>query len=350
MNDLLRQVKVIARERWTQIKARRAERRLREREVDLAIERLVDQANPRLRALSGYRRKLFDAVSGCLDYCGDLAQRIPGPLMLDRPTWGADPVLNALFGDWERVRQVLSSRDVRLYAKESALKGGDCYGVLAALPILRKQLGLELVGNDIHRDVQQTVMTFANHEVGLPGPDEPTVRTQVAQAIMDNLIVVAVREIAGQEERIAELEERLRMIRIKRKAVCPGARGLDFLHDGSEGHLAEYETLGQRIEELEQELTQARVGLATLDDYLDRLKSILQQPEHYIGARPERVRLDRMNVVREDADPRESQEIELMRGYRADQPGRALLLIRFHREDLIPDSERLAEVERFLVT
>jgi hypothetical protein len=159
-----------------------------------------------------------------------------------------------------------------------------------------------------------------------------------------------VREIAGQEERIAELEDRLRMTRIKRKAVCPGARGLDFLHDGSEGHLAEYETLGKRIEELEQALSQARVGLATLDDHLDRLRSILEQPERYIGARPERVRLDRMNVVREDADHQESQEIELLRGYRADQAGRVLLLIRFRREDLIPDSERLAEVERFLVT
>jgi hypothetical protein len=210
MNDLLGQVKRIARERWTRVKVRGAARRLREREVDLAIERLVDQADPRLRALSGYRRKLFDAVSGCLDYCGDLAQRIPGPRTLDHPSWGADPVLNALFGDWERVRQVISSREVRRYTKETALKGGDCFAVLVVLPILRNQLG--------------------------------------------------------------------------------------------------------------------------------------------IGARLERVRLDRMNVVREDGDPSESQEIELLRGYRADHPGRVLLLIRFRREDLIPDSERLAEVERFLIT
>lgn len=348
MNDLFGQVRLFAREQWSRIKVQAAARRLREREVNLTVERLVDRANPRLRALPGYRRKLFEAVAGCLDYCSDLAQRIPGPLTLDRPNWGTDPLLNALFGDWERIRQVLTCPAVRDYAKQTDLQGGDCYGVLAALPLTRNQLGIELVGDDLHRDVQQTVMTFVNHEVVLPGPDEASVRAQSAQAIMDNLIVVAVQEIAVQEERIAELAERLRVVQIKRRSVTPAGRGLDFLHDGSLSHLAEYDALGKRMEELEQELAQARVGLATLDDHLDRLNAILVQPALYIGARPELVRLDRMNVVRESTDDRESREIELLRGYRSDRPGRVLVLIRFKREDLIPERERLAEIERFM--
>lgn len=348
MNALLDRATRSIRQHWTRLHARSAAHRQREETVRLAVERLVDQANPRLRAVSGYRRKLFEATAACLDYCHALAQRIPGPVTLDRPAWGTDPVLNALFGDWERVRQVISGPPVRAFVQETPLATDDCYAILAALPLRRNQLGMELVGDDIHRDVQQTVLTFVNHDVGLPGPDEDSVRARAAQAIMDTLVSVAVAEIAVQEERIEELEDRLRILRIKRKSVTPSPHGLDFLHDGSAAHATEYETLTRRIGEDEQALAEAQVGLATLDDYLHRLNAILAEPERWIGARTERVVLDRMNVVRESGDTREAQEATFLRGYRAGQPGRVLLLVRFKRADMIPASERLAEIERFM--
>lgn len=352
MNDLWGQVKGLVRAGWSQRRTRGEARRQREALVHQAIERLVERTDPRLRALPGYRRKLFAAVDGCLVYCTELAGRIPGPLTLDRPNWGTDPVLNALFGDWERVRQVLSGPAVRAYVKATALETADCYAVLAALPMEIDRLGMELVGDDVQRDVRQKVLTFANHEVGLPGPDESSVRAQAVQAVMDNLVVVAAAEIGGQEERIADLEERLRMVRIKRKSMSPGlGGGLDFLHDDTAGHLAESQALERRAVELEQELAGARTGLATLDDYLVRLNAILTEPQRHLGARPERYRLDRMNLGREGADAGgESRVVELLRGYRSDRPGRVLVLIRFRREDLIPDRERLAEIERYAGT
>lgn len=349
MNALWERIRLFAQEQLSRLQVKSAERRLRETQVHLAIERVVDQANPRIRALPGYRRKLFDAVSRSLDHCMDLTGRIPGPVLLNRETWSTDPLINALFGSHDRMRWVLTSPGVRAYIKETGLESSDCYAVLSAFPETRNQLGMEVLGDTLQRDVKQTTVSFAAHEVGLAGPDPQSVRASAAQAAMDILVGVAVKDIAAQEEQIAEFEDRLRIVRIKRKSLSPGARGMDFLSAGSQSHLAEYEAMGKRIQELEKDLADARQGLSTLDDYLDRLDALLQHPERHIGAKLERVRLDRMNVIRAQSETgsREGTELEFLRGYRDDKPGRVLLLVRFSRSEIIPESERLAKIERY---
>ncbi len=348
MSELWERVGRFVRDWWGSQQTAGADRRRHDEEVERTIERVVDHANPRIRGLPGYRRRLRDAVARSLDYCDELAQRLPGPVRLDRQTWSSDPQVNALFASADRMRWALTSPQVRAYVKETPLETGDCYAVLAAMPQVRSQLGMELLGDAIQRDVKQTTVSFANHEVGLPAGDPEQVRVLTAHAVMDTLVGTAVQDIAAQEERIAGLDERLRMVRIKQKALSPTARSVDLLGTGGEPKSAEYEALGKRIQELEMDLADARQGLSTLDDYLDRLVAVLRHPENHVGARLERVRLDRMNVVRQDRGDDDAQVLEFLRGYRGDRPGRVLLMVRFPRSELVPDSERLAEVERYV--
>lgn len=337
------------REQWSRLKVRSAEEKRLEDEVHRAIERVVDQSDPRIRGIMGYRHKLFDSVATSLRACSALAARIPGPVQVDPRTWATDPLINALFGSVERMRWVLSSPEVRQYVKDTALQTEDCFAFLLALPQVRTQLGMELLGDAVQRDVRQTTVSFANQEVVLPGPDADTVRRLAAGAIMDTLVGLAVAEITAQEERIAELEERLRIVRLKQKVLRPRAQGVDFVSEGGGSHLADYNALGKRILELEKDLAEARKGLSTVDDYLDRLNAELRHPEQLGGAKLERIRLDRMNVVREEtADGDDAVELEFLRGYRRGQPGRVLLLIRFPRSELIADQERLAAIEHYV--
>ena len=44
-----------------------------------AIEHVVDEINPKIRAVSGYRKKLAPAVERSLDYCLEIVAMIPGP-------------------------------------------------------------------------------------------------------------------------------------------------------------------------------------------------------------------------------------------------------------------------------
>ncbi|WP_295388323.1 hypothetical protein [uncultured Thiodictyon sp.] len=349
MNSLWQDLGHVVQEHWSRQRVREAERRLRESTIRLAIERAVDQANPRIRGLNGYRNRLHDAVAGCLDYCKELAWRIPGPVTVSRATWSSDPLLRALFSDPSRIRWELASNDCRDYMERTPLTTGDCYAILLAQPVFRKQLGMDLSGETMQRDIAQTTLSFENIDVVRCAESPEAVRAKTAQAIMDALVGFAAQDIGLQEARIAELEDSLRIMRIKKKVLSPATHGLEILRDRGTAHATEHLIIEKQIDELESELAAAHQGLSTLNDYLERLAALLQVPTALIAARPERVRLDRMNVVRPDRkDASNTFDIEFMRAYRGERAGRMVLLVRFARADLITDQERQMQAERYV--
>jgi hypothetical protein len=349
MSNLPQDLKHLVHEQWLRLRVRGAEQRLRERAIRRAIERAVSQANPRIRGLTGYRDRLHNAIADCLEYAKEIAERIPGPVTVNRQTWLQDRLIRALFGDPNRILWALSSNDCRDYMNRSALKTGDCYGLLMAHPVFRKQLGMDLSGDTIQRDIQQTTLSFDNIDVIMCSSDPQKVRAKATQGIMDALVGFAAKDIGRQQERIDELEERLRIVRIKQKVVSPSTHGLEILRDGGLADTTQYKILGRQIKELEKELAESHQGLSTLNDYLDRLIALLQHPETLVAARFERVRLDRMNVLRPDReDGGQSAEIEFLRAYSGERAGRMALMVRFAREDLVTDQDWIAQAERYV--
>ena len=335
-------------EAWSRIKVRSAERRLHERKVDLAIERIVNQANPALRGLGGYRRKLFPVVERLQAYSEELVARIPGPITVDPDSWSSDPLVNALFGNVQRIRQVLSSPAVRHWvAAHPVPSGDDLYALLAVMPIERSQLGMELVRDQVQRDVKQTTLSFSDHEVHAVTESMPRTRELLAGQLVDLIVSIAIADIVAQEERIAALEQAVRMLELKRKVVNPRAGAVDLMLSSSGQHVAELERLRARIDETARDLADAKRGLGDVEQYLRRLIALLDHPERHVGLERMHLWLDRMNVVRDRSDP-EAREIRLVRGRRAHQPGRAVQFIRFPRRLIMSADERLADVERHL--
>jgi hypothetical protein len=103
MKDLFGRLLLFAEEQFSHLRVRSAERRLKETEIGLAVERVVDQVNPRLRGLGGYRKRLAPVVEECLNRARELAGQVPGPVRVDRRAWATDPCVNALFGGVERM-------------------------------------------------------------------------------------------------------------------------------------------------------------------------------------------------------------------------------------------------------
>lgn len=324
---------------------RNADRRRREHRVAQAMERVVDLVNPRLRAVSRYRQRLSPVVQRALDHVEELAGRVPGPIRIDRGSWAVDPVVNALFGSVDRMRWVLTGPAVRRYVKDHPV-GGDCYAVLAATPDVRQQLGMELVGEAIQRDVRQTTVSFSDHEVGLVGDEEEAVRGSLADAALELLVGLAEQAITDQDARIAELEERSRILGLKRKVLQARSQGAAFMLDGSEGPRQELQGIEARVDEVDRDLAEARKGLETLDDRLERLIDRMGEPGRLLGLEDVKVTLDRMNVVREGGG--NDAELSFTRARRGEVPGRVVMVVGFPRTELLDDGERLRDVERYL--
>lgn len=348
MNSLLNRLSLQFQEIWSRIKVRDAERRLYERAVYLATERIVQQANPALRGLGGYRRKLFPVVERLLAYSEELLAQVPGPTDVDPDSWATDPLVNALFGNVQRIRQVLSGPAVRAWLKANPIpRGDDLYALLVAMPIERSQLGMELVGDNIQREVKQKTLSFRDHEIHAVAETLPDARRLLSGQIVDLIVSIAIAELVSQEERIAALEQAVRMLKLKLKVINPRSGAVDLLLSSSGQNLAERERLQARIDETERDLADASRGLGDIAQYLQRLAELLRHPERHLGLERMHLWLDRMNIVRDRQD-RDASEIKLVRGRRADQPGRAAQFIRFPRRLVLSSDERLAEVERHL--
>ena len=333
---------------WTRIRVRSAERRLHERTIELAVERIVSQANPALRGLPSYRRRLKPVAARILEHVESLVAQLPGPFDVDRSTWADDPLINALFGNLDCIRRAVSGPAVRDWLQANPIETGDhLYGLLAAWSRERTQLGMELVGDHVQRDVKQRTLGFADQELFGIGDDPDETRRVLTQQIADLIVSIGIGRIAAQEERMVDIETALRKLRIKLKVVNPRVGGADLILSGSSHHLAERERLEQEIRTLEQDLADTSRGLGDIEQYLERLVEVLDHPEQELSLERITVWVDRMNIVRDRAAP-EAREISLVRARRRDSVGRVVLLIRFPRSLIISQEERVAAIERHL--
>ena len=69
--------------------------RIDEQDIERAIGIIVDETDPRLRLVRGYRKKLRKPVIRSLVYVDKLVTRIPGPFEISRKAFGSNPQVNA---------------------------------------------------------------------------------------------------------------------------------------------------------------------------------------------------------------------------------------------------------------
>src|SRR5512139_4271420 len=81
--------------------------------IALAIERAVDGTDRRLRALSGYKKRLRPAVIHAIDHVVELVDSLPPPLELNGRNYGSDAELSAYFASVDHMNEMLS-RDAEL--------------------------------------------------------------------------------------------------------------------------------------------------------------------------------------------------------------------------------------------
>jgi hypothetical protein len=347
MTDVSKTLRLLVEEFLSRLRVRGAERRLRNSAAELACERIVTQTNPALRGMPGYRRRLLPVARRILEHGESLLRQIPGPIELDPSAWARDPLVNALFADLPRLRQVISGRTVQRWLRDNPDHDGEVFGLLVAMPEERHQLGMELVGDRVQRDIKQTTLSFAEMEVVAVAEGMDVLRRSLSAPLADLIVSLPQARIAARQERIDALEQNLAMLRSKLNSVNPRIGGADLALAAGSSRLAERERLQREVGELERDLADARRGLGDIGEYLESLVQELDHPEREIHLEAMDLWLDRMNVVR-DRRSEDAREIRLMRARRSDRPGRVAQFVRFPRRLVMSVDERFDDIERHI--
>lgn len=318
-----------------QRRAARAAARARDEEVRLAIEHVVDEINPKLRAVSNYRKKLRQPVERALAFSKEIVASVPGPVAVNRTAWSSDPMVRAFFTGVEDMRQVLSRNDeVHDYFAGDKSAQQPCYALLNMQRSERTVLGVEGSGDIIKRDVLQTSVSFKDRKVVKPAASEAQLRQELEQRAFEVLVAYVLERITAMiadrhslKEKQLLLDMQLRLAQVKQASLS------SLLEDRDAG--AEDLDALQQQQHTTQAFEQASARLLTLDDYIDRITEVLGHPAEHFSARHITMRLSQMNIKRDEQAPGAANDLELTELLLGDEIRRIVLTITFPRDELV---------------
>jgi len=129
--------------------------------IAAAIEHAVEGTVPRLRFLRGYRKRLRASVIHAMEHTAMLAAGIPGPLPMGPTAYRTEPRLTTVFATAAEMLDLFGG---------SAVASGLCHnrhgtdGRVTVLLLAERSdkhiLGIDLVGDQLRREVKQTVVNF----------------------------------------------------------------------------------------------------------------------------------------------------------------------------------------------
>ena len=286
--------------------------------IEMAIERAVDGTDSRLRLLSGYRKRLRAPVIQAIDHVIALVDALPAPLLASARNHGAEPCLAAVFSSAGDMLDLLG-RGPTLRGFLASPEGNGAEQVTALLMterVERNILGLDLVGEQVRRDVPQIAVSFTGHRLLDPTTSEMESRRLWKRRAFDHLLTLALGRIAEARTERADLTRQRDLLRRKLKALERGGWSFEPPEDG----VTEPAALVADLEAITAQLETLGANQDLLRSHLGIVVDLLAEAPGQIWPEPLTLILDPMNIQRAPDDPTarhlEFQELRNVHGRR----------------------------------
>lgn len=308
--------------------------RLDEKDIERAIDIIVNETDPRLRMVRAYRRKLRKPVIRSLAYISNLVTRIPGPFDINRRAFGADPQINALFGSADDIEILFSrSKPVRQFFEDNPGSDRVCLP-LAMRRSEKKVFGASLSGDVIRKDVAQTAVNFSDHWLGICAASEAELRRMLIWRGIHNLAITALENISNLQARTDALRKQHTLLKIKHRNLQARNLGLDAPGETRADNAVDLQALDSRLAETERRLADASTTLETLDDYLRQVCNVFNHPSRYLRVKPDSVYVNRMGIKSDSATSENSARIVSAAITIGNNPQFEGVLVSFQRVDM----------------
>ena len=256
-----------------------------------AIEEAVFRVDPLLKQTRKYPNAFRKPILTALDYAHSLALSVPSSVAIDLDTLEWNAYVNAIFSSREMIQEAFqTSRAIQDYLNEHP-STDQAYALMGMRRREKTQMGMELSGEIIQRDVPQQVVYFTSHTIVDPAPTEAEARERVAWSFFNNLVKKVAQRIALRKEALQlQLQE------------------MDWLK--AHLHTASDETRPVLKKDLSRMLVKIQATTRSLDlrHYLDDFEAVLHNPEQHLRLDQSTLVLDSMGI-RRDSDQSEQGEV-----------------------------------------
>jgi hypothetical protein len=313
--------------------------------IEMAIERSVDGTDPRLRLVPGYRKRLREPVIHAIDHVVALVDGIPATVAAGLGDYRNDPRLSALFASGEEMQQVFA-RDRALSEYLCGSDGRGAEQVTALLMARREEkniLGMDLVGDQVRRDVAQVTVSFSGHHLLEPQALEDDCRRFLKRRAFDHLLALALAQIAEARVERADLTRQRDLLQRKLRTMKQGTLSFDRPDPGeadAAGIQAEFDAVSRQLQALGADADLLKV-------HLEVVAERLAAAEHQLWSEEIQLCLGPMNIRHEPGDPSGRlivfHELQTARGARA-----IVLPVAIDPRELPRQEDFVATAQRYL--
>jgi len=312
--------------------------------IEKGIERAIDGTDPLLRTLPQYRKLLRKPVLHAIDHVVSLITSLPAPQPTDRQSYDEDVRLQTLFTSARRMAELFANDMAMRRHRANIETGKESVNALVLAERMEKHvMGMELNGEMLRRDVAQTVMDFRGHRLLDPTTSESETRRQLMRRAYDHLISLALQRIAEARSERARLGQQHSLLQRKLQALQQGAWGFDAAAQPQQQPAA----VQTELEEIERQLTGLGTADRTLHAHLEITANLLMEAEQQLWGENIELRLDRMNVQRDDQDT-SARVVRLQELHNARHRCMVMLLVTVNPVDLPQTEDFLTSAQRLL--
>jgi hypothetical protein len=292
-----------------------------------AVERVVDETYPRLRAVPGYKRRLEGAVTDAFFYIDELVERMP-----------ESSRVKAFFVNPRHMHEVFSqSKDVRDLFDANPQAEECCTRVCMRMEE-RQKFAVALSGDSVQREVMQTSVSFTDHQVYTPGESDTDARRALKCCIFNGILNYARDKLSEASSSDIERRKRLSILRSQLRKADHRAM------------LEKQQTdLQMQIRDLEDAIKQAALRPSTLEDHLVHVADVLHNASQFVSADFQHLHLSHMGfkVAQESSVP--AYELDIAEIRIATREPRVAALVRFPRNELLPKKDFLLQADSFFL-
>jgi hypothetical protein len=313
--------------------------------IEMAIERTVDGTDSRLRLVPGYRKRLREPVIHAIDHVVALVDGIPATVAAGPGDYRNDPRLTALFASADEMQQMFA-RDKGLSDYLSGSEGRGAERVTALLMARREErhiLGMDLVGDQVRRDVAQVTVSFSGHHLLEPQTIEEECRRFLKRRAFDHLLALALAQIAEARLERADLTRQRDLLQRKLRTMKRGTLSFDQPDPGEPDEAA----IQAELDDVSGQLQALGADAGLLKAHLEVVAERLQGAERQIWAEDVQLCLGPMNIRREPGDP--SGRVILLHELQTTRGARAVVLpVAIDPRELPRQEDFVSAAQRYL--
>lgn len=310
-----------------------------QRYIDGIIEKIVDDIDPRLRGISGYKKKLFPCVDHMLSYGEEVCAHLPGPIEFSEEACRSNSTVRALFANYKNMVDVFSrSRELQDFFRQHP-SADHAFMVLGMEKTEARVFGMEQQGEIIRKDVPQVNVSFDDYRITHPSYDEQTLRFNLRERALHECVAQTIKRLMEQREYKDQMHEHEVKLKMQLGMLQNQHEGLMSLMNDDAPIVAKISDVKEQLQKVEHHIGQIKQDIGTLDSFLEKVADLLDRPAEMLHVSEVSLCLDRMNRLIDEEAGKEGDCITLAQVEFGDKVKRVGVLASFPRKELLPMSK-----------